>query len=297
MDYFLKNEHLQIRVAARGGELQSIRSAGGREFLWQGDPAYWKSRAPNLFPFIGRLIDETYSLRGQKYHLPIHGFLPKMPMQCVKSTDNLLIFRVTDSEETRSMYPFLFYLDIRYKLSNHTLSITYTVHNTGADTMFFGIGGHPGFQVPLDDKLTFDDYFLEFDTDVCPERILFSKQCFVQEQTQPFYLEDSRLPLSHNLFDEDAIVLYHAGKTVTLRSENAAAFVRVEFPDMPYIGFWHMPKTDAPYICIEPWSSLPARDGLPTILEEEPGLIHLPAGQCYENTWTITCFSSAPEKP
>ena len=41
----------------------------------------------------------------------------------------------------------------------------------------------------------------------------------------------------------------------------------VTYPNMTYLGIWHMPKTDAPYICIEPWSSLPSRKNVVEDLE------------------------------
>ena len=53
---------------------------------------------------------------------------------------------------------------------------------------------------------------------------------------------------------------------------------------------WHMPFTDAPYVCIEPWSALPSRKGRIEDLSEQPNLVHLPAGKRYENTWSIEIF-------
>ena len=38
--------------------------------------------------------------------------------------------------------------------------------------------------------------------------------------------------------------------------------VTVSYPDMDYIGFWHATLTEAPYVCIEPWSSLPSRQDI-----------------------------------
>ena len=49
----LRNEHLTVEIDALGGELRSIRTPDGTEYLWQGHPEFWKSRAINLFPFVG----------------------------------------------------------------------------------------------------------------------------------------------------------------------------------------------------------------------------------------------------
>ena len=45
---------------------------------------------------------------------------------------------------------------------------------------------------------------------------------------------------------------------------------------------------DAPYVCIEPWVSLPARDGVVEDFACKGDLIHLPGHGSYENTWYIT---------
>ena len=96
-----------------------------------------------------------------------------------------------------------------------------------------------------------------------------------------------KLPLEHSLFDHDAIVLTNVSPCVTLKSDKSYRAIRVEYPDMPYVGFWHMPKTDAPYICIEPWSSLPARKGIVEDLTTQPGLISLDVGCEYKNQWSV----------
>jgi len=66
--------------------------------------------------------------------------------------------------------------------------------------------------------------------------------------------------------------------------------VRLIAPDFPIFGCWHMPKTDAPYVCLEPWSSLPSRSGVIEDLKTQPDLICLPAGEVYRTQWSLTCF-------
>ena len=55
-----------------------------------------------------------------------------------------------------------------------------------------------------------------------------------------------------------------------------------------YLGIWHMPHTDAPYVCIEPWASLPSRQDVVEELSCKSDLIHLAPGAKYENQWSIT---------
>lgn len=85
--------------------------------------------------------------------------------------------------------------------------------------MYFGIGGHPGFQIPIEKNLKFEDYRIDFGEDPKPRRILFSEDCFVLEEDEAFALEEGRyLNLKHNLFDDDAIVLKEMPREVTLES-------------------------------------------------------------------------------
>ena len=293
-EYSLDNGVLSVRVSSIGGQLLSVKK-DGKEYLWQGDPAFWEDRAPNLFPYIARLTNGTYTVHGKEYHLPIHGFLPAAEMKAEAQEESLLVLRLDADESTLACYPFVFTLRIRYELNQDTLRIAYEVENGGTEDMYFGIGGHPGFQAPLEEGLSFEDYFLEFEsegqsgTDAQPPvRIGFSPTCFLNGKDEPWPLEKGcRIPLRHDLFDDDAIVLSHTPKTVVLRSEKGGRGVRVRFPQMPYIGFWHAVKKPAPYVCIEPWSSLPSRQDVVEELSEQPGLIHLEGKGVYRNLWSI----------
>ena len=293
-EYSLDNGVLSVRVSSIGGQLLSVKK-DGKEYLWQGDPAFWEDRAPNLFPYIARLTKGTYTVHGKEYHLPIHGFLPAAEMKAEAQEESLLVLRLDADESTLACYPFVFTLRIRYELNQDTLRIAYEVENGGTEDMYFGIGGHPGFQAPLEEGLSFEDYFLEFESEgqsgtdaQTPVRIGFSPTCFLNGKDEPWPLEKGcRIPLRHDLFDDDAIVLSHTPKTVVLRSEKGGRGVRVRFPQMPYIGFWHAVKKPAPYVCIEPWSSLPSRQDMVEELSEQPGLIHLEGKGVYRNLWSI----------
>ena len=291
MLYELKNERLTVKVSDQGGTLWSILDRDGTEYLWQGDPRYWEDRGPNLFPYIARLTGRRYRLDGKIYEMDIHGFLKDSVMEMERSEADFLKLSLKSSEVTEQQYPFAFALDIEYALCGSRIEITFRVHNRDEKKMYFGIGGHPGFQVPLEDGYTFEDYRLEFAEAASPKRVDFSEDCFVTGKETDFALQDGRiLPLRHDLFDEDAIVLRDMAKTVSLVSAGKKG-VRVSYPQMDYLGFWHMPKTDAPYVCIEPWSSLPSRKGVVEDLPTQPGLLSLEPGAVYENRWSIEILS------
>lgn len=288
MNYTIKNELLSVGVSSKGGEFQSIKDASGREYLWQGDEATWPDRGPNLFPYIARMTEGTYTYGGEKYHMDIHGFLPYTEMTLVSQEESRLVLGLKSCESTLRQYPFEFNLEIQWELKGKTLEITYRVTNEDNKTMYFGIGGHPGFQVPMEDGMVFEDYMIDLGEGAAPLRVGMSDDCFVTGEDTPFALREGRyLDLKHNLFDDDAIILRDMPRKVTLKSKNGEKAIQVAFPGMSYLGIWHFVRTEVPYVCIEPWTSLPSRKNVIEDLETQEDLISLEAGKVYENKWTI----------
>ncbi len=286
MNLTIQNEFLTVTVSRKGAQLQSILGADGTEYLWQGDPAYWPDRALNIFPYVARLTDGCYFLDGQLHHMAIHGIAPYMIFTPVCQESNRLTLELVSSEETLQAYPRAFSFRIVYTLENSTLSVTYAVENRDEKTMYFGLGGHPGFSVPFCGG-DFTDYRLRFHEDCVPVRVGFTEKCFLNGQDTPYPLEKGCLNLRHDLFDDDAIVLKNMAHAVTLERPGDSHSVTVTYPGMHYLGIWHMPHTDAPYVCIEPWSSLPSFQDKIAVFEEQEDLISLVPGGRYQNKWSI----------
>ncbi len=281
----LKNRQLSVQVSTAGAEMQAITAADGTEYLWNGDAAYWGSRATNLFPYVGRLFEKAYLLDGQRFELGIHGFLRYAETLPHEVSDAHVSLETGSTPGTMAQYPFPFQAGVDYRLEGSTLHIAYKVRNTGGKVMHFGLGGHPGFHVPLEDGLAFEDYELFFEQP--PRHLLVSDGCLMTGESRPFPLNGGRLPLRHDLFDHDAIILDNPGRMVTLRSPGGRSGVTLRHPQMPYLGLWHKPHTAAPFVCLEPWLSLPGREGIVEDLATQPGLAHLEPEQAYENTWSI----------
>ena len=171
----ISNQHLIVTMTQEGGTLTSIRDAKtGREYLWQGDPAYWTGQAPNLFPFVGRLYEKTYTLHGKAYPMTIHGFVRHAQMTVEEEQEASCCFLLTDSPETLAVYPYRFAFRIRYALEGPVLQVAFQVENRSEEPLYCGMGGHPGFNVPLEEGLTFEDYELTFPEACTPRQVVFS---------------------------------------------------------------------------------------------------------------------------
>ena len=77
-------------------------------------------------------------------------------------------------------------------------------------------------------------------------------------------------------------------KAVTIKSDKDSRSVTVRYPQMPYLGIWHLPKQEVDYVCIEPWMTLPARQDVIEVFEEKLDNIVLAPGKTYVNNWDIT---------
>ena len=288
MIHTISNDRLTVQINEKGAELWSIRSADGTEYLWQGDPRYWSDRALNLFPQIGLCTDDQYTVNGKTYTMDIHGFIKDTVLTPAFVGPDRLTLTCRDTAETLAHYPFPFCYTIAYRLEGDTIPVTISVENTGEREMYFSVGGHPGFNLPLESGLQYEDYFLQFPEGATARRAECTPgDCRMLGEVTDYPLENSRIPLSHELFASRVLILTDMPKTVTLRAEKGHKQVTVTYPDMNYLGIWKCLGTQAPYVCIEPWSGVSARVGIVEDYGQQPDMIHLPAGKRYENNWSI----------
>ena len=310
MNYTLKNSEMEVQVSSKGGELVSMKDADQTEYIWIGDATYWKRHAPQLFPCIGRLTNNQYRMDGALHEMGQHGFLRDYELTKVESeeqagaetvrdaagqagadAENLtsLHLQLTSDASTRQLYDRDWTVDIFYSLCGKTLSVRFQVRNCDTRTMRFGYGIHPGFNVPLNPALRFEDYRLDFHEVSTPKQMELTERYTISGGMHDYALAEGRyLPLQHSLFDHDAIILKDMPHTVTLGSQKDEKKVTVTFPDMPYLGIWHAPETDAPFVCIEPWSSLPSTDSVIDEFETKPDFITVEPEETYMNSWSIS---------
>ncbi|MDO7845341.1 AAA family ATPase [Hymenobacter sp. M29] len=286
--YTLQNPTCRATFAAHGAELTSLVTlADNLEYVWPGDPAVWARHAPVLFPLVGRLPNDVYHYEGRDYKLPQHGFARDQEFAVLRHDATELAFRLQHDETTQTIFPFAFELTITYTLRGTQLTVRWDVRNPAADQpLLFSIGGHPAVRCPLLPDEKFEDYYFEFDHPVTLERHLLQGG-LLTGATAPVLSDARELPLSYELFADDALVFKHYDFTsLTLRSRKSAHFARFRFDGFPYLGLWTK-GPGAGFVCVEPWHGIASPTGEPGELRDKEGILTLEPGEVFSAAFSI----------
>lgn len=247
MTHFIENDFLKVGIKEFGCELTSIISKeSGFEFLWQGDASVWAGQSPILFPIIGRLIDDKYTLDGTEYEMPKHGFGRKLPWKLHVKADDCISFVLSENTETLKCYPYAFDLIVTFSLNGKKLTVHHEVCNKNDGVMYFSLGAHPAFNCEIGDKLVFDE-----NETLDTIKIDLEKSLRLPETT-PFLRGEKEITVTRDVFNEDALIFEGAvSEHITLVSQSSSRRVKFNLGKAPFLGIWAKPG--APYVCIEPW--------------------------------------------
>jgi galactose mutarotase-like enzyme len=267
---------LTAQIDPLGAQLSLLRDGGGRDLLWNGDPAIWKGRAPVLFPIVGALAGGSYRLDSKVYRLPRHGFARDRRFEIIHSTGASAQFELTADEATLAVYPFRFSLQIQFALDGTTLAVTTRVRNLGDLPMPASFGYHPALRWPLPAGLERSRHFIEFECDEpAPVRRL-DTEGLLTPMPHPTPVSNRRLMLADSLFQDD-VLIFDALRSRTLTyGADAGPRLRMSYPDTPYLGVWTKPG--APFICIEPWHGVADPQGFNGDFLAKPGVFMVPSG-------------------
>lgn len=257
MTVLIENEQLRALISEHGAELTSlVEKNSSREYLWNGDAKYWKRHAPVLFPIEGKLKDDKYFVEGKEFHMTQHGFARDSKFSIVNQTLNSVTLELFSDEQTKTNYPYDFSLKITYELVGNILKTSYTVKNTGTQTMYFGLGAHPAFSTLLAAGDRFEDYVIETEPRTTLLRIplknsLIDPKNAYQEKCSP-------LEITHETFKDDALIydLKQEKETFILKSKKHGHGVSVSSNDSKALGIWSSYPAKGQFVCIEPWWSV-----------------------------------------
>jgi galactose mutarotase-like enzyme len=276
------------QLETKGAELRSLKDIFGTEYIFQGDAKYWGRRSPVLFPIIGEQKDGKFEYEGKTYEMSRHGFARDAEFEVIARNRSRVLLSFASNGNTLRAYPFHFRFQTAFSIENTVLSVEYSVENTGGSDMYFCIGGHTGYNCPLLENETFEDYFVEFEKDEKFDRLLLDKNGLFNGDKLPFLDGSRRFQLEHTLFDLDAIVPDNLkSKSVSLVSRKTGRGVRVDYEDFNSLAVWSA-KGNAPFVCLEPWNGCASNESDGLRLEDKQGIIKLAAGSRYSAAHTIS---------
>ncbi|ENI8755069.1 aldose 1-epimerase family protein [Listeria monocytogenes] len=285
----LENEVLLVEMKTAGAELTRIfHKDTGLEYLWNADSKFWGRHSPVLFPTVGRLVEDTYLVDGKPYHLGQHGFARDRDFQVIEQTEKSVRFELDADEDSLAVYPYKFKLSIIYTIEKNTVAVSYEVENTDNKRIYFSIGAHPAFNLPLTDGTTFEDYYLDFGTEENLETLCLEGPYRSGEIKKVVDKPAQYLPLSYDLFKNDALIFEALKqKEMTIKSDKTPHFVKVSFPEFPFVGVWTA-KPGTPFLCIEPWYGIADGAGESVELRDKAGIEHLEPEAVFASEYEIT---------
>lgn len=284
----LENDSLKASISPLGAELQSLFSKKfNLEYLWNGDEKYWPRHSPVLFPIVGGLKDDTFIYKGAKYSLIKHGFTRDTMFEVEKQTESSATFVLRSNDEMLKHYPFYFKLRLHYILEGDSIKLTYEVKNPSVTPMFFSLGAHPAFNVPLIPGTAYHDYYLQFQHK--ETSLQWKVDGNLLSNPVPYLTNQDKLVLRHNLFYDDAVIFKDLkSHYISILSEKTEHGIRYHFEGFPYMGIWA--AKDAPFVCIEPWCGLPDSVNHNQDITKKEGIIELPPLEKWSKSWKVECF-------
>ncbi|MBC7886321.1 MAG: aldose 1-epimerase family protein [Ferruginibacter sp.] len=288
--HIIENDFIRVVINEAGAELNSLfNKVTGLEYLWSGDAAFWPKKSPVLFPIIGLLKDNRYYFDNKSYELGRHGFAREKIFSVTEAAPSAICFELQNDESTLNVYPFPFSFSIKYTIEESRLTVTYLVKNTGVERMYFSVGAHPAFKLPVADELAYDDYYLLFNKTENAGRWPISADGLIETAALPLLNDTNQLRLSKQLFYKDAIVLKTLqSDEVQLKSDKHPSGLTFSFKGFPYLGIWA--ARDADFVCIEPWCGVADSVNANQLLTDKEGINDLAAGEDFERAWTVTTW-------
>lgn len=291
MQYTLKNAVLEATFESFGAELIALRDAGGKDYLWCGDSAFWGRHSPVLFPFVGKVKDGKYRYKGVEYTMGQHGFARDMEFAFVSRTEDEIWFALESDKETLKKYPFVFRLEIGYKLVGNTLKVMWKVLNPAVEEkLHFSIGAHPAFLCPIEEGTAQNRYFLQLDVNEAEYHSASMESGLRLPDSRMLKTENGRCRLVDGFFDMGDRGTYifenNQVKEVALVTPDGKPYVTVSF-DMPLVAVWSPEKKQAPFVCIEPWCGRCDAVDFDGSLEEREWANRLAPGGVFETHYDI----------
>ena len=152
------------------------------------------------------------------------------------------------------------------------MDVTYRVDK---DTLYIAIEGR------------IDDYDIVFPECENAKRHNMTPNLFLEPVAVDFPLESGNYhPTEEEIYREDTVVFTNIGYVASLNKEGESKLVMRHSENLPYFAIWKAPHSGAEYICLEPWSDIPA-DGVTPECFDTRKMSRLEGGKAESYLFTV----------
>ncbi|RAS82733.1 aldose epimerase [Priestia endophytica] len=281
----IENDWLKVGIEGKGAEVRKVEHKKNElDYMWTGDSAYWGRVSPVLFPIVGRLKGDQYQIDGQTYEMSQHGFLRDVEFNIDDHTTEQVSFVFESAGRFLGVYPYEFKATIYYILNKDSLIVRWKIENESKEEMYFSIGAHPAFRIPLLENEMIEDYRLEL-TPATNKTVLNYelKDSLIHEKGTANDI--APISLTASLFKNDAVI-YSNIDSIILSSNKSSHGVEVAFNGFPFVGIWskynETDGTMAPFVCIEPWYGIADTHDTSGNMKDKFGVNRLGVGKTFQ---------------
>jgi galactose mutarotase-like enzyme len=201
------------------------------------------------------------------------------------NSSDVAVLELAANPTTLRHYPFEFELEITFRLEGNSLLHEFVVENNDDETMYFALGGHPGFRCPLGDGKDRGNYQLTFSIPLSVDRPEIVDS-LIQEKRIPYLKNEQALRLDDERVPNGGMFLKNcAARQIGVGLVGKEPYITVDLGDFPNVNLWTPPGM--PFACIEPMVAHHDLQNSPETINAKPHLIALPAGESKTYLFTI----------
>ena len=222
-------------------------TVNGDDLLFYDSEDIGHSGIPICFPSFGPLPNNEFIIDGKSYPMKQHGFARDCDFKIKEESGHSLTYVLTESEETKSRFPFDFEFLVTYKLLENGLSIKFQMTNKSQSDLPISPGVHPYFAVdnPNDILVTTraDSAYNNLNAYEL-ENLHDSDYLKVINETDIKTLKVEKNP-DHHLTGHDL------EQTEIFRGEQSKITMEADLQTFKMMAIWRKAE-NSPFICVEP---------------------------------------------
>lgn len=200
---------------------------------------------------------------GREYPIQQHGFARDSEFTILTSSPHAARLRLKNSPATEARFPFAFSLDAIWSLDGPHLNLTFILTNTGQTAMPASLRWHPAFH--WDARQGWELIFSKEEPDRI-RRVNDNVQLTTVKHPSPVL--GMSLSLTEAKFDQGAMIFEAIRSRGVRYSSPDGPVLDMAFPGFAQFAVWKQPGAD--FVCLEPWSGLPATASLRGELQSNP---------------------------